>query len=90
MYGNGVSANEHQVFKGGGTFDYSSTSNGTAQNLTTYTNYHVGNALPSAPTFALSGNILQMTSYRQTNYDTYRIEVRVWGRSTTQAWGTHL
>lgn len=89
MYGNGVSANEHQVFKGGGTFDYSSSSNGTAQNLTTYTNYHVGNALPAAPTFALSGNILQMTSYRQTNYDTYRIEVRVWGRNTTQAWGTH-
>ena len=89
MYGNGVSANEHQVFRGGGTFDYNSSSNGTAQNLTTYTNYHVGNALPAAPTFSLSGNTLQITCNRQTNYDSYRVEVRVWGRSTSHAWGTH-
>jgi hypothetical protein len=89
LYGNGVSANEHQVFKGGGTFDYSSSSNGTAQNLTTYTNYHVGNALPANATFSLSGNTVRMRCNRQTNYDTFRVEVRVWGRSTNHAWGSH-
>lgn len=89
MYGNGVSANRHQVFRGGGTFDYSSTSSGTAQNLTTYTNYHTGNALPQAPSFALNGNTLEITCYRQTNYDFYRVEVRVWGRSFSNTWGTH-
>ena len=87
MFGNGVSANEHQVFRGGGTFDYNGSN--VAQNLTTYTTYHKGNALPAVPYFSLSGNSLNFTCNRQTNYDTYRISVRAWGRSYTLAWGSH-
>lgn len=87
MYGNGVSTNEHQVFRGNGTFDYNGSN--VAQNLTTYTNYHKGNSLPSAPSFSLSGNSLRITCNRQTNYDSYRVRVRVWGRHYSLVWGTH-
>ena len=90
MFGNGVANNEHQVFRGGGTFNYDgSGGSSNAQNLTTYTNYHKGNSLPSAPSFSLSGNSLTMTCNRQTNYDTYRISVRTWGRAMGITWGSH-
>ena len=87
IYGNGVSANEHQVFRGNGTFNFSGAS--VAENLTTYTNYHKGNALPAVPSFSLSGNTLRVEPKRQTNYDVYRILVRVWGRQINVTWGSH-
>lgn len=89
--GNGVSNNESQICKQHGTFTFTGAGGSapSTSSLTVDTIYHsTNNGAVNAPTLALvdeGGGVagLYITPHRQTNYDSYYIEIKVWNRSAT-------
>lgn len=83
LYGTGMSANKTQHSHIIGTFDYATGSN-TAQNLKVSTVHHTTvDGGVAVGIVQLSGNTLQFIPNRQTNYDSYRVEVSIYGRGFT-------
>ena len=86
VFGNGVSANKAQYISILGSGDFSNGgADGSAPNAPTITDItrdDIGGGVDgSYPTVTVSGNAVRITPDRQTNYDSYRVIVTVWGRS---------